>query len=144
MTDQPEVRANIREILGLFIGQRLLDISQNEVGELADPDADSFIQLMFENGQYIKFFITDSEHYKAKSPLCFTDGTNGSDEYIPSPEDAAARKWAVVVWRDEHGSVDHVVPTFGRNHDLNPECWCNPVKGFRDDDSYYFTHNEEV
>ena len=62
MTDQPEVRANIRELLGLFIGQRLLDISQNEVGELADPDEDGFIQLMFENGQYIKFFITDSEH----------------------------------------------------------------------------------
>ena len=60
MSDQPEVVANIREILGLFIGQRLLEITQNEVGELADPDADGFIQLMFENGQYIKFFIADS------------------------------------------------------------------------------------
>jgi hypothetical protein len=143
MSDEPEVRANIREILGLFIGQRLLDISQNEVGDLADPDEDGFIQLMFENGQYIKFFITDNEHYKAKSPLCFTDGHEVDDEYVPSLEDAAARKWAVVSWCDEHGSVYHVIPTFGRNHCRVPECWCNPKKSYRDDGSYFYVHNEE-
>lgn len=144
MSDEPEIRANIREILAPFIGLRLLDVFQQEVGELADPDADPFIELMFENGEYIKFFIADNEHYKAGAPLCFSDGTEGSDEYVPSPEDAAARKWAVVEWRDEHGRVYHVIPSYGRNHELNPECWCKPVKGFRDDDSYYFTHNEEI
>ena len=143
MSDQPEVVANIREILGLFIGQRLLEITQNEVGELADPDADGFIQLMFENGQYIKFFIADSEHYKAKAPLCFSDGHEVDDEYVPTLEEVEAHGWVVINWRDEHGSVDHCIPTFGRNHCLVPECWCAPKKEYCDDDSYFFVHNEE-
>ena len=142
MTDNLEPVANIREILGLFIGQRLLEITQNEVGELADPDADNFIQLMFENGQYIKFFIADNECYKAKAPLCFSDGHEVDDEYVPTPEDAAAHNWILVRWRDEHGSVDHCIPTYGQNHCLVPECWCNPKKEYRDDDSYFFVHNE--
>jgi hypothetical protein len=98
---------------------------------------------MFENGQSIKFFIVDNDLYKAKAPLCFTDGHNVDDEYVPSLEEAEAHGWIVVEWRDEHGSVDHCIPTFGRNHQLIPECFCNPKKEYRDDGSYFFTHNEE-
>jgi hypothetical protein len=97
---------------------------------------------MFENGQYIKFFIADSDMYKAGAPFCFTDGHQVDDEYVPSPEEAAAHGWIVVEWRDEGGNVDHCIPTFGRNHQLVPECFCNPRKEDRDDGSYFFMHNE--
>jgi len=143
MNDEPEVKANIRDLLGFFIGQRLLEITQNEVGPLADPDADKFIELMFENGQTIKFFIADNDAYKAGSPLCFTDGKMVDDDYVPTQEQADAHGWIAVEWRDENGCVDHCIPTFGRNHQLCPECFCHPKKEYREDGSYFFTHNEE-
>lgn len=42
---------DIREILGPLIGRKLLDITQHDNAE----EEGSFIQLLFDNGSYLKF-----------------------------------------------------------------------------------------
>jgi hypothetical protein len=139
--NEPEVKANIRELLGHFIGQRVLEITQNEVVDFDPRKQDHFVELMFENGCTLKFFITDSEHYKSGAPFCFSDGKEVDDEWVPTKEECESRGWICIAWRDGDGRVDHVIPTFGQNHRLIPECWCGPLREVRDDESYFYTHN---
>lgn len=49
-----EVFSNIRDILGELIGKRLVDITQHD-----DAEEDSFVELMFEDGLYLKFPVPD-------------------------------------------------------------------------------------
>lgn len=34
-------------------------------------------------------------------------------------------RWLVFDCRDDDGSV-HIAPPFGREHDLDRDCWCHP------------------
>lgn len=114
---------NIRDILGSLIGQRVLDISQHDPEDIGD----SFVQLMFENGKSLKFYILDSEHYKAPGPIVLSDPDLASDEWTPTEEEAAAGNWAVVnVWDDKQPE-NHVLPTHGKKHSLDIDCWCRPA-----------------
>ena len=117
--------ANIREILGDFIGQRVLTISQHDRDDfLAGEDA--FVELMFENGMTLKFFTLDSSLYKAPGAFCFSDPNGDSDEYVPSEEEKEQRGWIVVDRADMEGGHKHILPNFCRNHLLNMDCWCHP------------------
>src|SRR6185295_1605977 len=54
----PATYSNIREILGDFVGKKLLDITQHDIEEYQDGN-ESFVMLMFEDGSWIKFPIGD-------------------------------------------------------------------------------------
>jgi len=57
--DGEQVYANIRQILGKFIGQKLLDIKQHDEEEYKETKQ-SYVMLMFETG-YIKYYVSDDE-----------------------------------------------------------------------------------
>lgn len=71
MPDNEEVYSNIREILGRFIGQKLLDITQHDEEEFAETKQ-SYVCLMFEKGDTITFPI----------------GEEGFDHTMDAEEDA--------------------------------------------------------
>lgn len=48
---------NIRELLGEFIGSKLLDITQQDDDELAEGEA--YVMLMFDNNRAIKIDVSD-------------------------------------------------------------------------------------
>lgn len=50
--------SNIRQILGGFIGKRIVDITQHDEEEFAE-DGQRFVMLMFEDGNTIKFYAND-------------------------------------------------------------------------------------
>lgn len=59
MADEPKREySNIRQILGSLIGTKVLDITQHDPEEW-DETGKSYIQLHFDNGEFVKFFIGD-------------------------------------------------------------------------------------
>jgi hypothetical protein len=141
--EDTDTYANIREILGFLIGQKVVDITQEDK-EDREAGRDSFVELLFENGATLKFFVLDSDQYKAPGPFCFSDPARNDDDelYHPSPEDVAAHKWAVVVELTEDGEIMHVIPCFGKLHHIGENCDCKPRKDFRDDGSWSWVHEE--
>ena len=47
---------NIRQIIGNFIGKRLVDITQHDKEEW-EKNKESYVMLMFDDGNYMKFII---------------------------------------------------------------------------------------
>lgn len=58
--DSEEVYSNIRhpDMLGPFIGKRVVDITQHDKDEWEETQQ-SYVQLHFEDGSYIKFPVGD-------------------------------------------------------------------------------------
>ena len=50
--------SNIRDILGKFVGRVVIDITQHDEDEFAE-DGRAYIMLMFDNGDFVKFFVGD-------------------------------------------------------------------------------------
>jgi hypothetical protein len=50
--------ANIREILGRFIGKRLVEITQHDADELEETGR-AYVLLHFEDGTELKFYVMD-------------------------------------------------------------------------------------
>jgi hypothetical protein len=57
----PEEYSNVREMLGGFIGKRIAEITQHDEDEWAE-DQLSYVQLHFEDGSYLKFYIMDDDY----------------------------------------------------------------------------------
>lgn len=57
MSEDKEIYANIRDILGPLIGQRLVDITQHDRDEY-DANGLGFVQLLFDDGSHIKFYVS--------------------------------------------------------------------------------------
>lgn len=133
---------NIRELIGHLIGKRLTDITQQD----NDHEGDRFIEFMFEDGNTATFFLADGEAYQCGFPMCFSDPDPNAPEddgfYHPEPADTADRKWAAVAEYTNNGEVMHVIPCFGNLHYIGETCDCRPAKQFRDDGSWYFSHEE--
>lgn len=55
---EEEIYSNIRSILNELIGKRLVDITQHDEDEFAETQK-SYVMLMFEDGNYVKFFVGD-------------------------------------------------------------------------------------
>lgn len=55
--------SNIRDILRPYMGARIIDITQHDENEFNEAKTEgregSYVMLMFDNGGYIKFPITD-------------------------------------------------------------------------------------
>lgn len=141
--NKPEVKGNIRDILKHLIGQRLLDITQDDEEDRV-AGRDRFIELFFENGDTLKLFSLPNESYKARGAFAFSDPDKRmmEREYIPNERDAQS-KWVVMEWRDEDGITYHTMPTFGRRHIFNENCWCGTSTKIREDGIPIITHNEE-
>ena len=62
-----EPYANIREILGSFIGKRIVDITQHDEEEFRAGE-ESYVMLLFDDGNFLKFPVTDLgfEHSEEK------------------------------------------------------------------------------
>jgi hypothetical protein len=119
----------------------VIDITQNdEEDRLAGRDG--FVEFMFENGYTFKIFCADPKAYKSGFPFCYTTPDENDGLYHPSAEDAAKGKWAVVEQHSADGTIDHIIPCRGKLHEFDKDCFCKPKKGFRDDGSYFFTHEE--
>lgn len=73
--DEPEiVYSNIRQILGLVIGKKLVDITQHDKDEFRET-GQSYIQFHFEDGIYIKIPIgEDGFHHN-----CDEENDNAKD-----------------------------------------------------------------
>lgn len=54
-----ETYANIRQILGHLIGQRVVDITQHDPEDFVEGEG-SFVMFLFENGDYAKFPVGDA------------------------------------------------------------------------------------
>lgn len=137
---------NIRELLGHLIGQKLVDITQDDAEDRA-LGRDPFVVLMFENGDTLQFNVADGEDYACGFPFCFSDPDKSQDDdgpWIPSAEDLASGNWAVVCQNTVDGIIQHCMPMHGKHHFLDETCWCNPKKMWREDDSFYFTHEEMI
>ena len=139
----------IRELLSHLVGQRLLEITENDKDEIAEGE-DNFIELMFDGGDTVQFFIaSDPSAYRGGSPIAFSDPDKESGElfedgfFRPTPEEKEKVGWIAVQWHDSGGVEVHIVPVKGREHFLDKNCWCNPIKKVRDDDSWFWGHNEE-
>lgn len=48
------VVSNIRELLGGFIGKKILDITQHDPDEV---DEGHYVMLMFDDGSFAKFYV---------------------------------------------------------------------------------------
>ena len=59
--------ANIREILGDFIGRRLLEITQHDE-EYFVRTGRSFIDFMFEDGDVLRFYLCGEKSCLAVNP----------------------------------------------------------------------------
>jgi hypothetical protein len=130
---------NIRELLGHLKGQRLMEITQEDEGH----EGDRFIDLLFEDGNSLRFYLTNSEHYIGGYPFSFSDpGPEDDGFYHPDPEHAAAKQWAVVEEITPIETVYHIIPCFGQLHFIGESCWCHPVRDRRDDGGLLFNHNE--
>lgn len=53
-----EMYANIREVLGPCLGQRVMEITQHDADEFEDT-RECYVMLHFENGVTLRFPITD-------------------------------------------------------------------------------------
>lgn len=56
MSDDPEEYSNIRQLLGHLIGRTVIDITQHDYEEFQETKQ-SYVMLMFDNGDYVKFSI---------------------------------------------------------------------------------------
>lgn len=144
---QPVNEGKLRDILAHLLGQRLLEISESDPEDI-EAGGDPFVELMFENGDTLRFFVVDGEEYASGFPFCFSDPDKGKQDDIfhPDAEDAAARKWCVVEERTETGPVGHVIPAFGKEHRMDADCWCRPAierLGGEHRLRRIVTHNEE-
>lgn len=60
-----EPYSNIREMLGCYVGRTIIDISQHERDEFNPEEAavglsgGAFVQLLFNDASWIRFFIGD-------------------------------------------------------------------------------------
>ena len=147
MSDKESIRHydNIRELLGHLQGQRLIEITAEDQ-EDRDAGRDGYVELMFENGNTVKFFLVDGDDYKCGFPLCFSDPDPDAPEddgfYHPDSADAAAHKWAAVEHYNEEGPATHIIPCFGKLHFIEKTCWCGPKREVTDNDVLMFNHNE--
>lgn len=129
---------NIRDILGWMIGQRIVDISQKDPEDVGD----GYVQLILENGKTIKFYTLDSDLYKAPGCIAIGDPSLSPDVWEPTEEEAAAGNWAVVnVWDDKQPE-NHVLPTHGKKHSLDIDCWCQPDTEPGPEDHLIVKHKE--
>ncbi len=64
-----EPYANVRELLGYFIGRTLVDITQHDEEEFQEDGA-CYVMLHFDNGETLSFDITDEGgfHYTKGGP----------------------------------------------------------------------------
>lgn len=140
MSEEVDHVRNIRELLGRLIGQKLMDITQKD----PDEEGDQYTEFLFEKGNTVKFYLADGDAYACGFPMCFSDPNDAEDDelYHPSPENAAAKKWAAVSEITPNGEVMHVIPCFGKLHHIGEICDCKPRKEFRDDGSWFFAHEE--
>lgn len=53
-----EKYSNIRDIIGGIIGKRVLDVTQHDKEEF-ESGTESYVQIMFEDGQWVKFPVGD-------------------------------------------------------------------------------------
>ena len=56
----PMQSGNIRDYLGRFIGQKVIDITRDDENEAGD----AYVCLLFEDGNWIKFFAVDADLYQ--------------------------------------------------------------------------------
>jgi hypothetical protein len=54
-----EKTGNVRHFMQPFIGRSVMDITQSEKGDPEEEVAGSFIQLFFDNGTTLRFFVRD-------------------------------------------------------------------------------------
>lgn len=136
--NEPVLSGGIRDLLKHLIGQRLMEITEEDDDEEGDP----FVDLLFENAQSVRFFIAPNDAYECGAPLCFSDPNGDSDGlYHPDPEDVAAHKWAVVVEITPKGEMQHIIPCFGKLHAISEICDCGPKKELKDGHEFY-NHKE--
>ena len=125
----PVAEGKIREILAHLIGKRVLDISQQDPEDIA-AGKDSFVELMFEDGNTLKFFIADSDAYVGGFPMSFSDPNPRPEDddglWHPNAAERNGGAWAVVEMRTDKGPVNHVLPTSEPLHALDESCWCGP------------------
>lgn len=126
MTDH----GNIRDILQPAVGQRVIDISQHDKADLEDGK-DAFVQFLFENGVTIKFYISENEAYASGVPICMQDPNTPDDPnddgcWHPTEQEQIEGRWAVLEVANDDLRTGHVVPTFGKAHKLEGDCWCEP------------------
>lgn len=62
-----EMYANIRELLGIFIGKRLVDVTQHDKDEW-DATKCAYILLMFDDGSAVKFLLGDDTGFTVFPP----------------------------------------------------------------------------
>lgn len=67
--------ANIREILGEFIGRTLVDITQHDQEEYQE-DGSCYVMLHFDNGGSVKFLVPEDGGFEAEL-----------DDPLPPPAD---------------------------------------------------------
>lgn len=59
--------SNIRELIGHYVGKKLVDVTQHDAEEF-DEDGVSYVLLMFEGGLTIQFDIGDDGGFHYQSP----------------------------------------------------------------------------
>lgn len=80
-----------------------------------------------------------------QKPLSYYE--NLPETYVPSERDQAAGKWVVIPeFLEEDGNPDltttlHILPTFGRHHQIHASCWCCPEVKQPDDGPTYLCHH---
>jgi hypothetical protein len=147
MASRERTASTIRELLSHLIGKRLLEITGEDEEDRADGK-DRFASLMFDDGNTVTFyFAQDESAYRGGSPMSFSDPDDQNEEFTdgyfhPTPEEKERHGWVCVSWRDAQGEEFHVVPTWTEDHFLDGSCWCGPIKKLREDDSWYWGHNE--
>lgn len=133
---------NIREIIGQFIGAKLVDITQKD----AEEAGDMFVRLLFDNGQTLTFYSVDAELY-GQGPIAFSTDEQvfTREDYLwtPTKEEKAGGKWAVVQSRGDDYPDMHIMPTFGKLHYMKDDCWCSPRIETDEKGERTISHNEE-
>lgn len=83
--DPDETYANIRQILGDFIGKTIVDITQHDADEW-ERSHQGYILLLFEDGSVIKFWQGD-EGFTTYKPGEYEgdDGQDSEDEVDGNP-----------------------------------------------------------
>jgi hypothetical protein len=59
MNENEEVYANIRQILGHLVGQRVVDVTQHDRDEW-DETGQSYVMIQFASGSWVKFYVGDA------------------------------------------------------------------------------------
>ena len=148
--NKSEEYVNIRDILKPVIGQKLVEITQHDDAEFA-AGKDSYVMLMFESGTTVKFNIADNAAYRSGYAINIVepgDDPKVDGLYHPSKEEEAARGWLVVECLTDDILCGHVLPTWGRLHQVDTAgCWCGATAEDKEPDHRFrrvWTHNEEA